>query len=58
VQVVNIAKGGGSGKASTIVSVKSAAPVVGQKRKADDSIDKSGGKDKKATRRGGKKVKR
>jgi N-acetyltransferase 10 len=60
--VANIARtgaGGGSGKAATIISVKSTAPVVGQKRKADDVNDKDGGgKDKKATRRGGKKVKR
>jgi N-acetyltransferase 10 len=58
-QVANIARagaGGGSGKAATIISVKSTAASVGQKRKADDGTDKDGGK--KATRRGGKKVKR
>ncbi|KAG5643732.1 hypothetical protein DXG03_009722 [Asterophora parasitica] len=53
-QVSHIACTGG--KASTIVSVKSTAPS-GQKRKADDSEPKDG-KDKKATRRGGKKAKR
>jgi N-acetyltransferase 10 len=61
-QVANIAKAGarpGSGKAATIVSVKSTAPVMGQKRKAVADTDKEGGgTDKKATRRGGKKVKR
>jgi N-acetyltransferase 10 len=57
--VANIARtAAGGGKAATIVSVKTAA-AAGQKRKADDAHDREGsGKDKKATRRGGKKVKR
>ena len=60
-QVANIAKAEarpGSGKPATIVSVKSTAPVVGQKRKVVADTDKEGGTEKKATRRGGKKVKR
>lgn len=58
-QVDNIAKARASGgKAATIVSVKSTALGVGQKRKAAADTDKEGSVDKKATRRGGKKVKR
>jgi N-acetyltransferase 10 len=56
-----MARAGTGGKAATVVSVRSTAPLVGKKRKADDVNDKDGGggKDKKATRRGGgKKVKR
>lgn len=58
--MANIARAGTGGKAATIVSVKSMAPLAGKKRKADDvnDNDSGGGKDKKATRRGGKKVKR
>jgi N-acetyltransferase 10 len=54
-QVTNIARGTGN---ATIVSVKSNAPAEGRKRKADHGEDKQGSKDKKSTRRGGKKVKR
>ncbi|TFK42880.1 GNAT acetyltransferase 2-domain-containing protein [Crucibulum laeve] len=53
-QVASLGKGAGK---STVVSVKAVAGV-GQKRKADDGESKEGGKDKKSTRRGGKKVKR
>ncbi|RDB21639.1 RNA cytidine acetyltransferase [Hypsizygus marmoreus] len=51
-QVTHIARTGG--KASTIVSIKSTAPTA-QKRKADDGDNRDAGKDKKSTRRGGKK---
>ncbi|KAF8074167.1 GNAT acetyltransferase 2-domain-containing protein [Lyophyllum atratum] len=54
-QVSTIARSGG--KASTIVSVKSTVQT-GQKRKADHDGDAKDGKDKKTTRRGGKKAKR